>query len=273
MGARAHATGSLLVILADCGVYGPSGNQSLLTSKSDPLARRYMPCRNSITTPQSGMNQVVPRTLSRTRLDYRPFSAGCQLFTWNFALLGCDRDTVADFTGSYPGGSGRRSLGSLPMVHRMGKTIGKLTLAAATRSRIAAVRAPTTRPPASFDGSLPPYFGRTPLLTFASFLLSSLPTSGIIFRSEAPLMKLRRMRWSPMWAGQMRCGRIVPVAMPKKVARASCPWKTTPGRAKMALRHMGKMPMLRQTGFSNTFQKGVRCPRVEINKTEEGDSR
>jgi hypothetical protein len=48
------------------------------------------------------------------------------------------------------------------MVHRIRKTIGKLALAAATRSPIAAVDLPARQPLVSFDGSLPPYSGRTP---------------------------------------------------------------------------------------------------------------
>ena len=51
---------------------------------------------------------------------------------------------------SYPGGSGKRSPRSLPMVHRIRKTTGKLT--AATRSPIAAVPRSTCQPLVSLMG-------------------------------------------------------------------------------------------------------------------------
>jgi hypothetical protein len=51
------------------------------------------------------------------------------------------------------------------MVHRIRKTIGKLALAAATRSPIAPLYLPTRQSLVSFDGSLPPHSGRTPFRT------------------------------------------------------------------------------------------------------------
>jgi hypothetical protein len=48
------------------------------------------------------------------------------------------------------------------MAHRIRKTIGKLTLAAATRSRIVAGHIPAIQPTLALDGSLLWYCGRPP---------------------------------------------------------------------------------------------------------------
>ncbi len=50
----------------------------------------------------------------------------------------CGRHTVAVFAGSWPGGSDKRSLRSLPMVHCIRETIGKL--AAATQGLLSLIQ-------------------------------------------------------------------------------------------------------------------------------------
>jgi hypothetical protein len=52
MGETPMPRGSLSVIPAGCGVFGPPGDQSFLPSKNNPPARRCVPYRNSVTTPQ-----------------------------------------------------------------------------------------------------------------------------------------------------------------------------------------------------------------------------
>jgi len=49
-------------------------------------------------------------------------------------MWGCGRHMVVDSAGSCPGGGGKRSRRSLPLVPRIRQTIGKLALAAATRT-------------------------------------------------------------------------------------------------------------------------------------------